>query len=99
MAELVAGIDMGARSAKAVVFLPGTATEKMRSAFQSFIIHHSSFIIRDARSMREAVRQATACAHRGDTVLLSPGAASFGLFRHEFDRGDQFVREVRHLRL
>jgi UDP-N-acetylmuramoylalanine-D-glutamate ligase len=23
-------------------------------------------------------------------VILSPGAASFGLFRHEFDRGDQF---------
>jgi len=23
-------------------------------------------------------------------VILSPGSASFGLFKHEFDRGDQF---------
>jgi len=26
-------------------------------------------------------------------IMLSPGAASFGLFKHEFDRGDQF-REI-----
>lgn len=31
-------------------------------------------------------------------VLLSPGAASFGLFKHEFDRGEQFVEAVRKLR-
>jgi UDP-N-acetylmuramoylalanine--D-glutamate ligase len=36
-------------------------------------------------------------AKRGDTVLLSPACASFGLFIHEFDRGDQFTAEVRKL--
>jgi len=28
---------------------------------------------------------------------LSPGAASFGLFKHEFDRGEAFKRVVKNL--
>jgi UDP-N-acetylmuramoylalanine--D-glutamate ligase len=32
-----------------------------------------------------------------DVVLLSPGCASFGLFRDEFDRGDRFRQAVRAL--
>jgi UDP-N-acetylmuramoylalanine-D-glutamate ligase len=31
-------------------------------------------------------------------VLLSPGAASFGVFQNEFDRGDQFRAAVERLR-
>ncbi|MDQ4099810.1 MAG: hypothetical protein M3121_04860, partial [Chloroflexota bacterium] len=37
-----------------------------------------------------AVRTAVAAASAGDVVVLSPGCASFGLFRNEFDRGQQF---------
>lgn len=33
----------------------------------------------------------------GDVVLLSPGAASFGLFLNEFDRGDKFREAVEKL--
>jgi len=43
--------------------------------------------------MNEAVTAARYEAQPGDVVLLSPGCASFGLFRDEFDRGDRF-REV-----
>ncbi|MFO0705173.1 MAG: UDP-N-acetylmuramoyl-L-alanine--D-glutamate ligase [Candidatus Andersenbacteria bacterium] len=50
-----------------------------------------------ARSMRDAVQQASVLAQKGDVVLLSPGAASFGMFRNEFDRGDQFVAAVKAL--
>jgi UDP-N-acetylmuramoylalanine--D-glutamate ligase len=41
-------------------------------------------------SLRAALDEATAAASAGEVVLLSPGCASFGMFRNEFDRGDQF---------
>jgi len=31
-------------------------------------------------------------------ILLSPAAASFGMFENEFDRGDQFNKIVRNLK-
>jgi UDP-N-acetylmuramoylalanine--D-glutamate ligase len=43
--------------------------------------------------MKDAVSQAEA----GDVVLLSPGCASFGLFKNAYDRGDQFIDFVKSL--
>lgn len=77
-------------SVPAVVFLPGTATNVLAPK-----VHVPSTHV---RSMAAAVRAAVRYSKPGDTILLSPGAASFGLFRNEFDRGEQFVRAVRALR-
>jgi UDP-N-acetylmuramoylalanine--D-glutamate ligase len=41
-----------------------------------------------------AIQMAQQCAKTGDVVLLSPGCASFGLFRNEFHRGEEFRRIV-----
>jgi len=49
-------------------------------------------------SMDEAVLAAVANTADGDIVVLSPGCASFGMFRNEFDRGEQFRQAVTHLR-
>lgn len=76
---------------KAVIFLPGTATKKLESRIRD---QGSRKRIFAAHSMQEAIRKAWGMAERGDVVLLSPGAASFGLFQHEFDRGEQFVKAV-----
>lgn len=76
--------------AKAVVFLPGSATEKLKRAFGTGAP--------EARSLVEAVRIARRFAQPGDTVLFTPGAASFELFANEFDRGEKFVEAVNKLR-
>jgi len=48
-------------------------------------------------SMEEAVRQAFAIAFPGDTVILSPGFASFDLFKDFQERGEKFKEAVKRL--
>jgi len=83
---------------KGVVFLKGNATEKLISEIKKHIPDrdHTRFEVKD--SMRKAVEFAARSADKGDVVLLSPGAASFGLFANEFDRGDRFKQNVRKLK-
>jgi UDP-N-acetylmuramoylalanine--D-glutamate ligase len=45
-------------------------------------------------SLRAAVARGAQVAKPGDVVLLSPGCASFGMFRNEFHRGDEFRAAV-----
>ena len=52
-----------------------------------------------ATSMDEAIKKAMEFASPGDVVLLSPGCASFDIFRNYEDRGDQFKSSVRSLNL
>lgn len=55
-------------------------------------------ILGTATSMMEAVDLARSAAVSSDTILLSPGFASFDLFKNEFDRGDQFNDYVNSLK-
>lgn len=73
---------------RAVVMLPGAASQRLGESLAGQELH-------PVATMPEAVRTAAALARRGDTVLLSPACASFGLFLNEFDRGDQFNDAVR----
>ncbi len=50
-----------------------------------------------ADSMDQAVKTARKQAQPGDIVLLSPGAASFGVFKSYKDRGKQFRRCVKEI--
>ena len=93
------------KNVDAAVFLPGTATdiliresrvknqESRRLKSKSKVQSSKKYFL--ARSMEEAVATAWKEAGKSGYIVLSPGAASFGLFLNEFDRGDQFVQAVK----
>jgi len=66
-----------------------------RSKFRQIL--NGSFSYEDADSMEEAVLQAVGKAASGDVVLLSPGCASFDMFKDYADRGNQFKTIVQKL--
>ncbi len=73
---------------KRVVLLAGTGTSRILG----FLPTASVF-----DDLGKAVHEALASAERGDTVLFSPAFTSFGMFKNEFDRGDQFTAIVKAL--
>ncbi len=47
--------------------------------------------------MEDAVKKAHSLAENGDTVILSPAAASFDMFKDFEERGEKFVECVNGL--
>ena len=82
--------DLVARSkkCKAIVLLAGTGTEKIASQYQS---------AQTANTLEEAIQAARSKAQPGDYILFSPGFASFGMFKNEYDRNDQFLKIIHSL--
>ncbi|HZK40059.1 MAG TPA: UDP-N-acetylmuramoyl-L-alanine--D-glutamate ligase [Atribacterota bacterium] len=71
------------------------ASQKMLSALKK---HLDSEKIIFTSSLKVGVEAALQQAQANDLVLLSPAAASFGMFENEFDRGDQFNKIVKNLK-
>lgn len=78
---------------RAVVLLEGTATDKLQKAIGG------ELPTKRTNSLEKAVVLASRAARAGDVVLLSPGCASFGLFRHEFERGEAFNKAIALLKI
>jgi len=66
-----------------VVLLAGTGTESLDREEN---VHES---------LSSAVEEAFSVAGEGDTILFSPGFASFGMFVNEYERNDQFVSLIK----
>jgi UDP-N-acetylmuramoylalanine--D-glutamate ligase len=79
------------RFARAVV-LVGRDAGLIREAIAS-----SGVPLLDAASMEDAVRAATARAHAGDAILMSPACASFDMFRNYEHRAEVFRAAVQAL--
>jgi UDP-N-acetylmuramoylalanine--D-glutamate ligase len=86
--------------ARAVVLLQGSATPGLQEALRAALADRGGpapQIDGPYEDVGRAVRAAQRLARPGDVVLLSPGCASFGMFRNEFHRGDEFRRIVGEL--
>lgn len=76
-----------AKYGKAVILI-GEDASKIDAAITANI--HKIY----ATTLIDAVQQAQTLASAGDAVLLSPACASFDMFKHYEDRGQQFVSAV-----
>lgn len=77
-----------AQTCKRVILLAGTGTDRVAPLMQDYSIFDS---------LDAAVKEAITSVQSGDTILFSPAFASFGLFKNEYDRNDQFLRIVRNM--
>lgn len=71
--------------------LEGSGTERLRPLLDS------DLVVGEYGSLATAVQDAFGNAQSGEAVVLSPGFASFGMFRNEFDRGNLFNEIVQTL--
>jgi UDP-N-acetylmuramoylalanine--D-glutamate ligase len=83
-------VEAARRRAHVVYLLDGSVTAALQAQLATAGVSTEG----PFGSMDEAVASARSGASAGDVVLLSPGCASFGLFRDEFDRGAQFRAAV-----
>jgi UDP-N-acetylmuramoylalanine--D-glutamate ligase len=80
--------DLVRQKVKALICL-GADNGKLMRVFSPMLKN-----IEEAKSAEEAVERASIYAENGDVVLLSPACASFDLFKHYMDRGEQFKAAV-----
>lgn len=71
------------------VFAIGQSAEKIKKDLHPYIP------VTLCSSLEEATKEAMDMAQKGDNVLLSPGCASFDMFRDYAHRGEEFQRIVK----
>lgn len=86
-------LDMNAlllklQEVKRVILLAGTGTSRILEWLPKASVYDS---------LGAAVKEAFKSASPGDIILFSPAFTSFGMFKNEYDRGDQFNTVVNSL--
>jgi UDP-N-acetylmuramoylalanine--D-glutamate ligase len=79
---------------KGLILFKGGGTDKILKVLPV----KSKFPVSVVDNMADAMIEVNHLVKKGDLVLLSPGATSFGIFKNEFDRGDQFCKIVNSIR-
>ncbi len=86
--ELDELVDVIQRTCKKVILLKGSGTDKL----------HEHVVGNVHDTLELAFKDAMAAAEKGNTVLFSPGFASFGMFKNEYERNDKFMALVEALK-
>lgn len=77
---------------KAIVFIPGTGTNKLLKNYKIKIPNEVG------KNLKDIVTKAIKYAQKGDTILFSPAFASFGMFNNEYERNDLFLKIIKELK-
>ncbi|MDB5162244.1 MAG: putative UDP-N-acetylmuramoylalanine--D-glutamate ligase [Candidatus Saccharibacteria bacterium] len=104
---IIGGIDRGgdfdhlARELKTIpnikeIVIIGEIRHHLETIFKDQEVS-TKLTVLDATTMHEVVAYAAQIAETDDVVILSPGCASFDMFKDFYDRGDQFRQEVQAL--
>jgi UDP-N-acetylmuramoylalanine--D-glutamate ligase len=103
---ILGGADKGAdfkalarevkKSAQLVILFSGTASPRLKK--EILATGYTANKIKNAKSMPEAIKLASANTKSGNVVLLSTACASFGLFKNYKERGDLFQKYVKELK-
>ena len=90
---------LAAQRCKRIVLLAGNASDAFAEQLRAAAREQGRDIIVEGpyNDLGRVLAAARASAAPGDVVLLSPGFTSFGMFLHEFDRGDRFRAAVQAL--
>ena len=83
------------KKVKALILFQGAGSEDIIKELKKVKYQKPLVIV---KSMKEAIGEVKKVLKRGEVFLFSPAAASFGLFVNEYDRNDQFVKEIKKLK-
>lgn len=79
-------LEMIPQYCKKVILLPGTGTDQIKDKVKAEL----------CEDFAEAVKAGLAAGQSGDILLFSPGFASFGQFKNEYERNDAFVALIKN---
>ncbi|MDB5204359.1 MAG: UDP-N-acetylmuramoylalanine--D-glutamate ligase [Candidatus Taylorbacteria bacterium] len=74
------------KTCKSIILLPGSGSDKL------------TILSTKVQNLSEAVTEAVKVAKFGDTILFSPAFASFGLFKNEYERNDEFMKIINEIK-